>query len=383
MFASDSLQSEMFGRHCARILKARYCSTPWSSSGHCWVPRDISAAVPLDPLLLVADEYAVLADRLQRTIVAELPKLAPNAELFFKMLVKERRFQPSVLLLMEKAMDVPTPTQASRHYADVSPIRIFSGQQCIPEIAEMSNIYNFVRHNMLDDADTRYQASFLNLFLGTKLSVLVGDFLLSKILVILASTKNSEVQSILSKVVEHLIMGEAMEITSSSEQLCSIAHYLEMVYYKKASLLANSCKAIAILAGKDEEITIMAFNYGRYLGYAYHLMDDILDIADISATSGNLSSDIASRMLGAPMLFAIEEFPELRRVVDCRFKNPSELEFGLECLRKSGGMQRTRKLATKYAGLALEAIETFPRTNNNKDAEVSRQVLVELARKII
>ncbi|KAK1356284.1 hypothetical protein POM88_049540 [Heracleum sosnowskyi] len=155
---------------------------------------------------------------------------------------------------------------------------------------------------------------------------------------------STAVQSILSKVVEHLAIGEAMEMTSSSEQLCSIANYLKMVYYKKASLLANSCKAIAILAGKDEEVTIMAFNYGRYL-----LMDDILDMAGISATSGNLSSDIAS---------------------------------ALEYLKKSGGMQRTREVATKYAGLALEAIEAFPRTNN-KDAELSRRVLGELAQKII
>ncbi|KAL1827049.1 hypothetical protein ACET3Z_005461 [Daucus carota] len=424
----------MFGRECARILRARSCSTRlvFPSDQNCWVLGGIRAAspsynenfisasraihnfglavksqilpelkVPLNPFSLVADEYAILADSLQKMIVTELPKLASHADLFFNMLMMtERRFQPSVLLLMEKAMIVPTSTQASERCLDSSPLVFSFGHQSIHAIAEMSNvrhthlvtliqpstigfqIYYHVRHNMLDDGDTRYRPSSLKFVLDIKLSVLLGDFMLSKIFVILASTKNSEVQSILSRVIEHLVLGQAMEMASSSHQLCSIANYLEMVYNKKASLLANSCKAIAILSGKDEEVTTMAFDYGKYLVYAYQLMDDIADIAGRSATSGNLSSNFASGMLGAPMLYAIEEFPQLRTFVDRGFKNPSELDLAVEYLKKSRGMQRTRELATKYAGLALEAIESLPRSNN-KDTEVWRRALVDLAQNII
>uniref|UniRef100_A0A166D3B5 Uncharacterized protein n=1 Tax=Daucus carota subsp. sativus TaxID=79200 RepID=A0A166D3B5_DAUCS len=270
----------MFGRECARILRARSCSTRlvFPSNQYCWVLGDIRAAVPLNPFSLVADEYAILADSLQKMIVTE------------------------VLLLMEKAMNVPTSTQDSEQCLDSSPLVFSFGHQSIHAIAEMSNV--------------------------------------------------------------------------------SIANYLEMVYNKKASLLANSCKAIAILSGKDEEVTTMAFDYGKYLVYAYQLMDDIADITGRSATSGNLSSNFSRGMLGSPMLYAIEEFPQLRTFVDRGFKNPSELDLALEYLKKSRGMQRTRELATKYAGLALEAIESLPRSNN-KDTEVWRRALVDLAQNII
>nr|XP_017232945.1 PREDICTED: solanesyl-diphosphate synthase 1, mitochondrial-like isoform X2 [Daucus carota subsp. sativus] len=378
----------MFGRECARILRARSCSTRlvFPSNQYCWVLGDIRAASPIYNENSISASRAIhnvgLAVKSQILPELELPKLASDADLFFNMMMTERRFQPSVLLLMEKAMNVPTSTQDSEQCLDSSPLVFSFGHQSIHAIAEMSNIYYHVRHNMLDDGDTRYHPSSLKFVLDIKLSVLLGDFMLSKIFVILASTENSEVQSILSRVIEHLVLGQAMEMTSSSQQLCSIANYLEMVYNKKASLLANSCKAIAILSGKDEEVTTMAFDYGKYLVYAYQLMDDIADITGRSATSGNLSSNFSRGMLGSPMLYAIEEFPQLRTFVDRGFKNPSELDLALEYLKKSRGMQRTRELATKYAGLALEAIESLPRSNN-KDTEVWRRALVDLAQNII
>ncbi|XP_013633374.1 PREDICTED: solanesyl diphosphate synthase 3, chloroplastic/mitochondrial-like [Brassica oleracea var. oleracea] len=124
----------------------------------------------------------------------------------------------------------------------------------------------------MDDADTR--------------RVLAGDFLLSRACVALAALKNIEVVSLLATVVEHLVTGETMQMTSTTDQRHSMDYYMQETYYKTASLISNSCKAIALLAGQSAEVSMLAFEYGKNLGLAFQLIDDVLDFTGTSASLG-------------------------------------------------------------------------------------------------
>ncbi|CAK9182169.1 unnamed protein product [Ilex paraguariensis] len=131
-----------------------------------------------------------------------------------------------------------------------------------------------------------------------QLAVLAGDFLLSRACVALASLKNTEVVSLLATVVEHLVTGETMQMTTTSEQRCSMEYYLQKTYYKTASLISNSCKSIALLAGQTAEVSMLAYEYGKNLGLAYQLIDDVLDFIGTSASLGKGSlSDIRHYIL--------------------------------------------------------------------------------------
>nr|WBU15640.1 geranyl diphosphate synthase [Elsholtzia bodinieri] len=337
----------------------------------------------LDPFSLVADELSLVANRLRSMVVAEVPKLASAAEYFFKLGVEGKRFRPTVLLLMATALDVPILRQSSEAAVDTMSTELRSRQQCIAEITEMIHVASLLHDDVLDDADTRRGIGSLNFVMGNKLAVLAGDFLLSRACVALASLKNTEVVSLLAKVVEHLVTGETMQMTTTADQRCSMEYYMQKTYFKTASLISNSSKAIALLAGQTAEVSTLAYEYGKNLGLAFQLIDDVLDFTGTSASLGKGSlSDIRHGIVTAPILFAMEEFPELRAVVDQGFENSANVDRALEYLSKSRGIQRTRELAAKHASLASAAIDAFPE-NDDEVVQRSRRALVELTHIVI
>ncbi|KAI8556596.1 hypothetical protein RHMOL_Rhmol05G0266400 [Rhododendron molle] len=130
---------------------------------------------------------------------------------------------------------------------------------------DMRGVASLLHDDILDDADTRRGIGSLNFVMGNKLAVLAGDFLLSRACVALASLNNTEVVSLLATAVEHLVTGETMQMTITSEQRCSMEYYLQKTYCKTASLISKSCKAIALLAGQTTEVSMLAYEYGKNL----------------------------------------------------------------------------------------------------------------------
>ncbi|XP_047156825.1 solanesyl diphosphate synthase 3, chloroplastic/mitochondrial [Vigna umbellata] len=337
-----------------------------------------------DPFSLVADELSLLGNKLRAMVAAEVPKLASAAEYFFKMGVEGKRFRPTVLLLMATALNLPiNEASAPIELGGDLTTDVRSRQQRIAEITEMIHVASLLHDDVLDDADTRRGIGSLNFVMGNKLAVLAGDFLLSRACVALASLKNTEVVSLLAKVVEHLVTGETMQMTTTSDQQCSMEYYMEKTYYKTASLISNSCKAIAILAGQTTEVAILAFEYGKNLGLAFQLIDDVLDFTGTSASLGKGSlSDIQHGIVTAPILFAMEEFPQLRAIVDEGFENPANIELALDYLGKSRGIQRTRELAVQHANLAAAAIDSLP-DSDDEEVRKSRKALIDLTHRVI
>nr|BCK60967.1 geranyl pyrophosphate synthase 1 [Scoparia dulcis] len=316
-------------------------------------------------------------------VEAEVPKLASAAEYFFRMGAEGKRFRPTVLLLMATALNVPMPRRPTDAVVDSVSGELRTRQQCIAEITEMIHVASLLHDDVLDDADTRRGIRSLNFAMGNKLAVLAGDFLLSRACVALASLKNTEVVSLLATVVEHLVTGETMQMTTTSDQRYSMEYYMQKTFYKTASLISNSCKAIALLAGQTAEVSMLAFEYGKNLGLAFQLIDDVLDFTGTSTSLGKGSlSDIRHGIVTAPILFAMEEFPELRSVVNRGFDDSANVELALEYLGKSSGIQRTRELAAKHANLASAAIESFP-DSDDEDVQKSRRALVELTERVI
>ncbi|CAI8609326.1 unnamed protein product [Vicia faba] len=338
----------------------------------------------LDPFSLVADELLHIGNKLREMVVAEVPKLASAAEYFFKMGVEGKRFRPTVLLLMSTALNLPIPpVLPPMELGGATRNDLRSRQQRIAEITEMIHVASLLHDDVLDDAVTRRGRGSLNFVMGNKLAVLAGDFLLSRACVTLASLKNTEVVSLLAKVVEHLVTGEVMQMTTTSDQRCSMEYYMEKTYYKTASLISNSCKAIAILAGQTTEVAVLAFEYGKNLGLAFQLIDDVLDFTGTSASLGKGSlSDIQHGIVTAPILFAMEEFPQLRTIVEEGFEKTENVNIALDYLGKSRGIQKTRELAVKHATLAAEAIDSLPESDD-EDVRKSRKALVELTQIVI
>ncbi|MFQ6660994.1 hypothetical protein Gotur_029302 [Gossypium turneri] len=337
----------------------------------------------VDPFSLVANELSLIATRLRSMVAAEVPNLASAAEYFFKIGAEGKRFRPTVLLLMATALDVHIPELSPPGIGDTLRTDLRTRQQRIAEIAEMIHVASLLHDDVLDDADTRRGVGSLNAVMGNKLAVLAGDFLLSRACLTLASLKNTEVVTLIATVVENLVTGETMQLTTASNKRFSMEYYMQKTYNKTASLMSNSCKSVALLAGHTAEIAMLAFEYGKNLGLAFQLIDDVLDFTGTSASLGKGSlSDIRHGIITAPILFAIEEYPQLRAVVDKGFDNPANVDIALEYLGKSRGIERTKELAMKHANLAAAAIDSLPQSDD-EDVIKSRQALIDLTQRVI
>eukprot|EP00252_Welwitschia_mirabilis_P016531 TRINITY_DN3644_c0_g1_i2.p2 TRINITY_DN3644_c0_g1~~TRINITY_DN3644_c0_g1_i2.p2 ORF type:complete len:224 (+),score=61.95 TRINITY_DN3644_c0_g1_i2:933-1604(+) len=219
--------------------------------------------------------------------------------------------------------------------------------------------------------------------MGNKLAVLAGDFLLSRASVALASLRNTEVVELLSTVLEHLVTGEIMQMTNTSEQRCSMEYYLRKTFYKTASLIANSCKAIALLAGQPRDVCALAYDYGHNLGLAYQIVDDVLDFTGTTTSLGKGAlSDINQGIVTAPLLFAVEEFPQLQEVINRDFKKPGDIDLALEYLGKSNGLKKAKQLALQHAGNAAAAVESFPPSGSD-NAKACRRALIDLTERVV
>lgn len=337
----------------------------------------------LDPFSLVADELSLVADRLRTMVSAEVPKLASAAEYFFKMGVQGKRFRPTVLLLMATALNGNVPVTASNTAVDTSESDLRTRQQRLAEITEMIHVASLLHDDVLDDADTRRGVGSLNFVMGNKVAVLAGNFLLARACLALASLKNTEVVTLVADAVKNLVNGETMQITRTSEQVFSMEFYMQKTHCKTAALISNSCKAVALLAGQSADLATLAYEYGRNLGLAFQLIDDVLDFTGTSASLGKGSlSDIRHGIITAPILFAMEEFPQLREIVEQGFSDPVNVDLAVEYLGKSQGIRKAKELAAKHASLAAEAIESLPESSDD-DVRRSRRALVELTQIVI
>ncbi|PPR85296.1 hypothetical protein GOBAR_AA35392 [Gossypium barbadense] len=145
---------------------------------------------------------------------------------------------------------------------------------------------------------------------------------------------------------------------------------------------------MSLLSHHTLEVAMSGFEYGKnlfvfYRVLVYQFVDDVLDFTGTSASLGKGSlSDIRQGVVTAPILFAMEEFPRLKSVIQQGFDNPANVDTALEYLWKNRGIQRTKELAIKHANLVAAAIDSLPESSNI-DVTKSRQALINLTRILV
>ena len=139
-----------------------------------------------------------------------------------------------------------------------------------------------------------------------------------------------------------------MQMNGSAEDRKNIDYYMQKTYYKTASLVSNSAKAIVLLAepSVSRETACLAQEYGRHLGLAFQLVDDVLDFTGSAKTLGKPAlSDLGQGLATAPVLFAAEEYPQLRELIHRRFRREGDVDQALLWVQKSSGIERAEALA--------------------------------------
>jgi all-trans-nonaprenyl-diphosphate synthase len=305
----------------------------------------------------VETDLEVLTDNLKNLVGARHPILYLAAEHLFG--AGGKRVRPAIVLLVARV------TSAD---GDITP-----RHRRLAEITEMIHTASLVHDDVVDNADTRRGVETVHSLFDNRVAVLAGDFLFAQSSWYLANLDNLEVVKLLSQVIMDLAEGEIQQGLNAFETDFSIAAYLDKSYYKTASLLANSAKAAGTLSEMSADTCEKLYLYGRNLGLAFQIVDDILDFTATAEVLGKpAGSDLASGNLTAPTLYAMEEYPELVELIATEFEDEQDLAKAMSLITSSQGIAKSRALAKHHAQLAVAQLTDLP-------ASDSQQALVDLA----
>jgi len=299
----------------------------------------------------VESDLEDLLSDLRNLIGAGHPILQAAAEHLFS--AGGKRLRPGIVLLLSRALD-PAGALGSRH-------------RRLAEITEMIHTASLVHDDVVDEADTRRGVATVHSRFNSRVAVLAGDFLFAQASWHLANLDNLEVVKLLSRVIMDLAEGEVRQGLFRYDTGQSLETYLEKSYCKTASLMANSARAAGVLSGLPEPELDLLYQFGRQLGLAFQVVDDILDFTGDDAQLGTpAASDLASGTLTAPVLYAMEQQPLLAVLIEREFSELEDLPQALALVRQSDGIQRSRQLAEGFARQAGECLAFLPPSESRK-----------------
>ena len=317
-----------------------------------------SVLAPFGP---VEADLDTLRQNLTSLVSAKHPILGLAAEHLFT--AGGKRIRPAIVLLVARA---------TAHHGELT-----EHHRRLAEITEMIHTASLVHDDVIDTAETRRGVSTVNADFGNRVAVLAGDFLFAQSSWYLANLDNLEVVKLLSQVIKDFAEGELFQIEAQFDLSMTLERYLDKNYYKTASLLANSAKAAAVLSGMGAEVASAMYDYGRCLGISFQIVDDLLDYTSSSETLGKpAGSDLAQGHITAPVLFALEEIPQLHDLIHEDMVETGHLSEAVRWVLESEGIPRSRQLAREYAQKAAAALTAL------KDSP-SRQALHHLTTYIL
>jgi len=234
-------------------------------------------------------------------------------------------------------------------------------QKQVALVSEMIHTASLLHDDILDHALTRRGKPSVNANWDARKSTFAGDYILAVGSRLMAEIESVEVTVVLSQVLADLVQGEFQQLeTKEDEGQERFEHYLTKSFNKTASLMAHSCQANALLAGVEQQLVRDAFLYGRNIGVAFQLVDDLLDFTASADQLGKpAAADLSLGLATAPVLFAAETFPHLNTLIARRFEADGDVEEAFRLVRESGGLEETRNLAKKHAALAVEALSRY------------------------
>ncbi|KAK4032978.1 isoprenoid synthase domain-containing protein [Parachaetomium inaequale] len=366
----------------------------------------------IDPLRIVAKEMKFLTGNIRKLLGSGHPSLDRAAKYYTQ--AEGKHVRPLIVLLMSRATSL-CPKAPQRQQATVqasaaidtsiSPLSILSdfnpsagaetepvladadilpSQRRLAEITELIHTASLLHDDVIDHSVARRGAPSANLEFGNKMAVLAGDFLLGRASVALARLRHAEVIELLATVIANLVEGEFMQLKNTARDETNprwsedtLTYYLQKTYLKTASLISKSCRAAALLGGADAQTVDAAYSYGRNLGLAFQLVDDMLDYTRSEKELGKpAGADLELGLATAPLLFAWKTMPELGGLVGRKFANDGDVARARDLVMQSDGIQQTRALAEDYAEKAIASLSLFP------DSE-AKDGLVEMAVKTL
>ncbi len=244
-------------------------------------------------------------------------------------------------------------------------------------LVELLHTATLVHDDVVDEASHRRGVFSVYALWKNKASVLVGDYLLAKGLLLSLENKDFKILEILADAVKKMSEGELLQLEKSRLLNIKEEDYFKIIRNKTASLLASACSAGAFSSSGDLEITEKLRLFGEYTGIAFQIKDDLFDYGtdDIGKPTGN---DIKEKKMTLPLIFTLQQISKSRRseiiyIIKNKNKTRKDIDFVIEQVKLAGGIQYAETMMESYKKKAIDLILEFP------NSEV-RTTLIEMVK---
>lgn len=231
-------------------------------------------------------------------------------------------------------------------------------------LIELLHTATLVHDDVVDDANYRRGFFSINALWKNKVAVLVGDFLLSKGLILSIENKDFNLLTIVSKAVKEMSEGELLQIEKSRQLDITEEVYFQIIRQKTASLIASCCAVGASSSGASEEIVESMRAFGEKIGMAFQIKDDLFDYGE-DEIGKPLGIDIKEKKMTLPLIFALSKasWLEKRRIIGIvknESQKPKKVKEVIEFVKKSGGIEYAHQTMNKYYEEAMLLLKSLP-----------------------
>ena len=314
----------------------------------------------LDPLMaLVADDMhgvnAVILERMQSK-VGLIPELAGHL-----IAGGGKRMRPMLTLACASLLGYP----GTRHHK-------------LAAAVEFIHTATLLHDDVVDGSGLRRGKQTANLIWGNPASVLVGDFLFSRAFELMVEDGSLKVLRILSHASAVIAEGEVEQLTSQRQIETGEDQYLTIISAKTAALFAAACRVAPVVAEADEDSELALESYGKNLGIAFQLTDDVIDYASDVATMGKgVGDDFRDGKMTLPVILAYARGTDAdrefwRSAIGGEKVSDEDLARAIDLLRATEALSDTIERARQYGRRAIDALAKFP-------ASKAKTALVEAA----
>lgn len=247
------------------------------------------------------------------------------------------------------------------------------GTYVAASLVELLHTATLVHDDVVDDSYQRRGFFSVNALWKNKIAVLVGDYLLSKGLLVSVESKQYYLLEILSNTIREMSEGELLQLEKARRLDIKEEIYFEIIRGKTASLIASACACGASTTAANAEKIARIKLMGEKIGIAFQIKDDLFDYeeADIGKPRG---IDIKERKMTLPLIYALSKCDsstkrKIINVIKNENQNAEKVRWVIDTVRTAGGMIYASKKMEEYKNEALNILKEFPESESRKSVE--------------
>jgi octaprenyl-diphosphate synthase len=233
---------------------------------------------------------------------------------------------------------------------------------------ELLHTATLVHDDVVDDANERRGFLSINALWRSKIAVLVGDYWLSRGLLLATEREEYKLLQIVAKAVKAMSEGELLQWEKSRKLDITESVYYDIIRQKTATLIAASSASGAYSAGVSQEQVDRMWQFGEFIGMAFQIKDDILDYDQNSAIGKPTGNDIKEKKITLPLIYtlnqlSLSEQKQILKTIRKHHDNQSKVKEIIELVRKTGGLEYAEERMNFYKKSALDMLIDFPESD--------------------